>query len=67
MDEALCEKYGVTPRQLIDVKSLMGIMGQHSQRGRRGKNCPGADGQFKTLEGHANIGRRGIRQSVRES
>ena len=70
MDEAAVqEKYGVTPRQLIDVKSLMGDASDNipGVAGVGEKTALALIGQFKTLEGvYEHLDDASIRQSVRE-
>lgn len=70
MDEAaVVEKYGVTPRQLIDVKSLMGDASDNipGVAGVGEKTALALIGQFHSLEGvYANLASESIRKGVRD-
>ena len=70
MDEAAVqEKYGVTPRELIDVKSLMGDASDNipGVAGVGEKTALALIGRFKSLEGvYGHLDDESIRQSVRE-
>ena len=70
MDEAAVqEKYGVTPRELIDVKSLMGDASDNipGVAGVGEKTALALIGRFKSLEGvYEHLNDASIRQSVRE-